>query len=130
MRIGGLLLYKKKRQSQKNIVFFAKFYVMVLYDSEFDYIESKSDARSKITAIDAIISALLTSAAKAALSEDVQEYWLDDGQTKIKTVRRSVASITKSISELRKLKQTYMAQINGRIISLRGGKNFTGPNIY
>lgn len=103
---------------------------MVLYDSEFDYIESKSDARSKITAIDAIISALLTSAAKAALSEDVQEYWLDDGQTKIKTVRRSVGAITKSISELRKLKQTYMAQINGRIISLRGGKNFTGPNTY
>ncbi len=103
---------------------------MVLYDSEFEYIESKTDARSKITAIDAIISSLLTTAAKAALSEDVTEYWLDDGQTKIKTVRRSVASITKSISELRKLKQTYMAQINGRIISLRGGKNFTGPNIY
>lgn len=101
---------------------------MVQYDSEFEYIESKPDARSKITAIDAIISLLLTSAAKAALSEDVTEYWLDDGQTKIKTVRRSVAAITASIAALRQLRQSYIQILNGRVTILRDSKNFTGPN--
>ncbi len=101
---------------------------MVQYDSEFEYIESKTDARSKITAIDAIISLLLTSAAKAALSEDVTEYWLDDGQTKIKTVRRSVAAITASIASLRQLRQSYIQTLNGRVTILRDSKNFTGPN--
>ena len=101
--------------------------MMVEYDSEFSYIESKTDARSKITAIDAIIDQLFTTAAKAALSEDVTEYWLDDGQTKIKTVRRSVAAITKSIEDLRRLKMTYMSTINGRVIVLRDSKNFNSP---
>jgi len=100
---------------------------MVEYDSEVGYIESKTDARSKITAIDAIISQLLTTAAKAALSEDVTEYWLDNGQTKIKTVRRSVAAITASIAGLRQLRQVYIQEINGRVTILRDSKNFTGP---
>lgn len=100
---------------------------MVEYTSEIAYIESKTDARAKITAIDAIIDQLLLTAAKAALSEDVTEYWLDDGQTKIKTTRRSVESITKSIAGLRALKNEYMNQLNGRVVTLRDSKNFIGP---
>jgi hypothetical protein len=100
---------------------------MVEYTSEIAYIESQSDARSKITAIDQIIDALLVTSAKAALSEDVTEYWLDDGQTKIKTIRRSVESITKSIAGLRTLKNEYINQLNGRVMQLRDSKNFIGP---
>lgn len=100
---------------------------MVQYDSEFDYIDSKTDARAKIIAIDLIIDKLLTAATKSALDEGVTEYWIDNGQTKIKTVRRSVAAIAKSIVELRKLKEMYKATINGRVVVLRDSKNFIGP---
>jgi len=113
---------------KKIIRIFRQNFIMVIYDSEFEYLDSKTDAKSKILAIDAIIDLLFTTAAKAALSEDVTEYWLDDGQTKIKTIRRSVASITASIQELRKLKNVYVQQINGRVVVLRDSKNFTSGN--
>lgn len=99
---------------------------MVEYSSEVAYLESKTDAKSKIKAIDAIVDQLLITAAKAALSEDVTEYSLDDGQTKIKTIRRPVSAIMKSIADLRTLQQEYINQLNGRIIQLRDSKNFTG----
>lgn len=100
---------------------------MVEYDSEIAYLESKTDARSKIAAIDAIVNQLLLTAAKAALSEDVTEYSLDDGQTKIKTIRRPVSAIMKSIADLNTLKNEYINQLNGRITQLRDSKNFIGP---
>lgn len=103
---------------------------MVEYDSALIYLQSKTDAKSKIIAIDAIIDQLLLTAAKGALAEDVTEYWLDDGQSKIKTVRRGVAAITKSIEELEKLKQLYINRINGRVFVLRDSKNFIGRTFY
>ena len=99
---------------------------MVEYESCEAYIQSKTEKKAKIAAIEIIIDLLLTTAAKAALSEDVTEYWLDDGQTKIKTVRRSVAAITKSIEDLRRLQNVYNNEITGRVTILRDSKNFTG----
>lgn len=99
---------------------------MVIYDSEAIYIDSCSSIKEKIVAIDAIIAALFTTAAKAAAGEELTEYWLDDGQTKIKTVRRSSASIETSINSFLRLKNMYINQLNGRIVRLVDGKNFTG----
>lgn len=101
---------------------------MVEYDSELAYLESKTGAKEKIIAIDLLIDQLLLTAAKAALQEHVSEYWIDDGQSKIKTIRRSVGSITKSINDLRALKQSYIQILNGRVTILRDSKNFTGTN--
>lgn len=94
------------------------------YDSASIYIESRTDARSKIVAIDAIINALILTALKAAEGESILEYWLDDGQTKIKTVRRTSAEIQASILAYQKLKQMYTNQLNGRVFRLVDSKNF------
>lgn len=99
---------------------------MTIYDSADIYLESKTTARQKVVAIDAIITALLSTAAKAATGENITEYWLDDGQTKIKTVRRSSGEIMASIKAFEQLKQLYINQINGRVMRLVDGKNFIG----
>lgn len=96
----------------------------VYYDSAAIYIDSKSGARAKIAAIDTIISALLTTMAVAATSDNITEYQLDDGQTKIRTVYRSVEAIESSVRGLERLKNYYVNQINGRKIRLVDGKNF------
>lgn len=97
---------------------------MTVYDSADIYLESKTTARAKIAAIEAIINALLASAAKAAAGENITEYWLDDGQTKIKTIRRSSKEIEGSIAAFTRLKQLYINQVNGRVMRLVDSKNF------
>lgn len=100
---------------------------MVQYDSAAIYLESCTTVRAKIVAIDAIIAALMLTAAKAASTDNIEEYWLDDGQTKIKTLYRGTAAVFESINAFEKLKQMYINQLNGRIVRLVDGKNFIGP---
>jgi peptidyl-tRNA hydrolase len=97
---------------------------MTVYDSAEIYLESRKDAKDKIKAIDAIIDALLLTAVKAAAGENITEYWLDDGQTKIKTIRRSSKEIEASIQAYQKLKQYYINQLNGRVMRMVDSKNF------
>lgn len=97
---------------------------MVVYDSASIYIESRTNAKAKLIAIDAIIDALFLTAIKAAEGENITEYWLDDGQTKIKTIKRSSKEIEASIAAFQKLKHYYMNQLNGRVFRLVDSKNF------
>jgi peptidyl-tRNA hydrolase len=97
---------------------------MTVYDSASIYLDSRTTVRAKITAIDAIIAALLTTAVKAAAGENITEYWLDDGQTKIKTVRRTSKEIEASIAAFERLKQYYVNQLNGRVFRMIDSKNF------
>lgn len=97
---------------------------MTVYDSASIYIDSRTTLRAKITAIDAIIAALEVSALKAAEGESIEEYWLDDGQTKIKTIRRTSEQIAKSIFNFEQIKQRYVNSLNGRVFRLVDGKNF------
>jgi hypothetical protein len=101
---------------------------MTVYDSASIYIDSRTTLRAKITAIDAIIAALEVSALKAAEGESIEEYWLDDGQTKIKTIRRTSQEIAKSILSFEQIKQRYVNTLNGRVFRLIDGKNFN--NLY
>ncbi len=101
---------------------------MTVYDSASIYIDSRTTLRAKITAIDAIIAALEVSALKAAEGESIEEYWLDDGQTKIKTIRRTSEQIAKSIFNFEQIKQRYVNSLNGRVFRLVDGKNFN--NLY
>lgn len=98
----------------------------VIYDSAAGYIESATTIEGRITAIEAIITALLTTAANAAANEYITEYSLDDGQTKIRTAYRGTAAIMASIKSFESLKQYYMNKVNGRVFRLVDGKNFTG----
>ena len=101
---------------------------MTVYDSASIYIDSRATLREKITAIDAIIAALEVSALKAAEGESIEEYWLDDGQTKIKTIRRTSEQIARSILSFEQIKQRYVNTLNGRVFRLVDGKNFN--NLY
>jgi hypothetical protein len=101
---------------------------MALFDSESIYIESQTTKKNKIIAIDKIIDALLMTAAKAAAGESISEYSLDDGQTKIRTVRRTSKEIMASIAAFQSLKQAYINEINGRVFRLVDAKNFNQLN--
>lgn len=99
---------------------------MIEFDSSAIYIDCATTVREKIARIDAIITALETTALKAAAAGNLSEYWLDDGQTKIKTVYRNPAEVEASISAFEKIRQRYINQLNGRVIRLVDGKNFIG----
>jgi hypothetical protein len=98
---------------------------MVVYDSAAIYIDSCTTLQAKITAIDQIIDALLSVAAKSAAGDNISEYSLNDGQTQIRTVYKGADQVTESIQKFEKLKQLYVNRLNGRAIRLVDAKNFT-----
>jgi len=99
----------------------------ITYESELIYIQSRTTILAKITAIEAIISALETTALTAASTGNIDEYSLDDGQVKIKTTYRNVTQIAKSIQDFETIRQRYInhPSINGRYIRLVDAKSFT-----
>jgi hypothetical protein len=99
---------------------------MVTYDSAEIYIESCTTVQAKIVALDAIIDALMLTAAKAAANDHITEYQLDDGQTKIRTMYNGAAAVFKSIHAYETLKQMYINKLNGRTIRLVDSKNLRG----
>lgn len=99
---------------------------MVVFDSSAIYIDCASTLVEKIARINAVITALETTALKAAETGNFNEYWLDDGQTKIKTVYRNPADIERSITAFEKIRQRYINQLNGRVVRLVDGKSFIG----
>lgn len=94
------------------------------YSSAYLYIDSATTKRDKVVKIDAIIDALLDTALKAAASDNIQSYMLDDGQTKINTIYKGTAGIYASIAAFRKLREVYVNGLNGRMVRLVDGKNF------
>lgn len=97
---------------------------MVYFDSCSIYITSATTLKDKIARIDAIIVLLEDAAIKAAGNEDISEYSLDDGQTKIKTVYKSAASVMSALQSFETMRQRYINQLNGRHVRLVDSKNF------
>ena len=93
------------------------------FESETLFIDSFEDMEAKVAAIDLIIAALLTLAGGAAGKDDVEEYSLDDGQTKIRTKFRGMSSILKAIGDYEKLRQQYLNRLNGRVVRLVDSKS-------
>lgn len=91
---------------------------MSTFQSETLYLDSVTDMLAKVKAIDAIIAALLVLAAGAVGKEDVKEYMLDDGQTKIRTEFRGMSAILKATTDYERLRQQYMNRLNGRTVRL------------
>ncbi len=92
---------------------------METYDSEYAYISSCDSYQEKIDRINAIITALEDTALKAAGKGYIDEYELDDGQTKIRVSYRSPSAIYTAINNYEKLKQMYVNRCIGRVIVLR-----------
>jgi len=85
------------------------------------YIQSKVSLYEKIQAIEVLIESMFlkiaeTTSGQAAI---INEYWMDDGQMKVKTSYRSVVDVEAGISALEKMKQRYINQYNGRGMVLR-----------
>lgn len=78
---------------------------MAIYTDITVYIRCASDIRQKIARIDSIIELLEDSLLNNALDSGIEEYSLDDGQTKIKSVLRDPSAIEKAILALEKRKQ-------------------------
>lgn len=97
---------------------------MVTYDSAGVYITAVSDLQQRVARIDAVIAALEDAALKAAGAGHIGDYFLDDGQTKIKTAYRSPSELAASITAFEKIRQRYINQLNGRVMRLVDGKNF------
>lgn len=96
----------------------------VIYDSAKIYIECASSLTDKITRIEAVISALLDVAIKAAETTNIKEYQLDSGQTKIRTFYNSADEVFRSIEHFEKLKSYYTEKLNGRSFRCVDSKNF------
>lgn len=96
---------------------------MAVYNSYIDFLAIKTGAAAKITAIDAIIDALLLTVLKAVEKGNVSEYMLNDGQSIIKTVYRSPIQVTETIEALRMVRQQYMNDITGRVHRAASGDN-------
>lgn len=105
---------------------------MVTYDNEGLYIQSCTTIRARIVAIEAIIEALLVTAATAATDAHIQEYSLNTGQTQIKTSLRGASSVYDAIANFERLKNQYIKRLpgNGGRTTLVDGKNLIGPRNY
>lgn len=95
----------------------------IYYDTCGLYFASKTDARDKIAAIDAVIDALLTTVLTNITKAPISEYMLNDGQTIIKEVYRDPNKVVEVINTLKMIKQQYANDINGRVHTLISGKN-------
>lgn len=88
---------------------------MVIYDSLAIYVESASSLKDRLAKIYNAIDLLTNAELNAALNSDIEEYSLDDGQVKIRTVYRDPNQILKAIEVLERQKQRILNQLNGRI---------------
>lgn len=96
---------------------------MIYYDSCALYISSTQDPRERIKKIDLIIDMLMTTGLSSAENADVNEYSLDDGQSKIKTVFNSPDKVISAINGFEKIRNIYINRINGRVTRLVPGSS-------
>lgn len=89
------------------------------------YLESRTTLCARIAAIDAIITSALTKMAAYVSSGEfiTEEAWLDDGMMKTRVNFRSAEETTKMITEMRKLKNMFKGDLNGRSTRLLSGNN-------
>lgn len=91
------------------------------------YIESATSIKQRMARVLATKTALENQRLAMAMSgskSQVSEYSLDDGQTKIRTVYRSMEELTKAIAGLDMELVTLQNRVNGRMTKLMDENNF------
>ena len=83
------------------------------------YIQSAASLLEKIERYDAIILALEGQSLIAAGDANTEEYSLDDGQVKIKTLYRDLVSITSAIINFEALRGKAFQKLQGQTIVLK-----------
>lgn len=101
----------------------------VIFDSIADYLGTCSGDMARANALDKIIDQMLATAATAAESGHLDEYWYDDGHIKIRMKYRNIKDVFDSIRGLEQLKQIYINRATGRVTTLMDAKNFRFRNL-
>lgn len=85
------------------------------------YLETKNSLLERIIAIEALIELMILKIADSVSGSNstVDEYWMDDGQMKVKTSYRSVTDVEMGVKALERMKQMYVNKYNGRSFVLR-----------
>jgi len=96
---------------------------MAIYSTCIEYIRCSTNTNDKIKRINAVIEALEDSMLEGALKANIEEYSLDDGQTKIKTVFRDINTIEDSIVALIRRRTSLINSCIGHRYGLMDGKN-------
>lgn len=95
---------------------------MAVYELCTQYIGCARNTKEEIVRINAVIRALEDSMIENGYKSNLQEYSLDDGQTKIKSVFRSIESIEQAITGLERRKQRLINRCVGYRYGLQDGK--------
>lgn len=90
-----------------------------------EYIRLADNVQQKIDRITNIIEMLEDSILEGELRGEIQEYNLDDGQTRIRTTFNSVESIERAIHRLEQRKQRLINSSVGFRYGLKDGKTIT-----
>ena len=78
------------------------------------YIQSSTDIVDKIKKIDLLIEALEASALKGAGKAHIEEYEINDGQSKIRNIYRDMEEVLKAIMVFESLRQMYINRLPGK----------------
>jgi hypothetical protein len=92
---------------------------MSYYSDPCHYIDDCTSLKDKIARIDSVIVALEDAALKSAGKQSIDEYWMDDGQTKVKAIYRSTEDIANAILDFERVRQMYINRLNTRVITLK-----------
>lgn len=104
---------------------------MVVYDSAKIYVDCAKTLTERLARINAIIDALEETALRAAANEDITSYMIDNGQTKINTMYRDSAAVTRSILAFEQIKERILKKLNkSSVVRLVDGKNFIGGRSF
>ena len=91
------------------------------YMTVMQYVEVKSKLIGKVATYDILIETLEKAILEAALAGHMTQGELEDGQMKVRFAYRSIGQMTDGITALRKIRQDYINQYNGRVTRLVGG---------
>lgn len=86
-----------------------------------EYVECKSKLIGKIATYDLLIESMEKAMLEASVSGHLNQWELDDGQMKVRSMYRSPTQLNTAIRGLESLRQMYINRYNGRVTRLVGG---------
>ena len=92
---------------------------MVVYECASDYLSTAKSVEEKIVKIDVLIDGLFDAMTKAIASGEIQEYHIDDGQSRIRTIYRSVPDLMKGMHQYETMRALYANKLCGRVTVLK-----------
>lgn len=105
---------------------------MEIYASAYCYLRTSTEELDKINKLKVIIAAHYDTLLSASGTANYDEYWIDDGQSKIKTKYRSQKDVLAGLDGLEltldRMIVRYNKLNNGSVLRLMDSKNFNHSN--